>query len=197
MSRKTSHRSMRRIWIVLFYALFFLSCSRSVEAQSESESDSVPAVQEPQFVLYPDSARPGEPITVGYCDNFEDKGTKNQSLYAALIGSGGKRLARAAFFNLNREADEMELKAALLSVPSTAVHGNAVIRIESGGQIIQELPFTIHPREFSFETIVLNQENTDLRTVVDPKKPPNRNSSGQSFPEPEQKSIREINLFSQ
>jgi murein DD-endopeptidase MepM/ murein hydrolase activator NlpD len=61
--------------------------------------------------------------------------------------------------------------AAVLAIPATAAPGNAVIRVENtDGTIIRDLPFKIEGREFISETISLNQENTDIRTVPDPQK---------------------------
>jgi murein DD-endopeptidase MepM/ murein hydrolase activator NlpD len=48
--------------------------------------------------------------------------------------------------------------------------GERTIRVENSGGIIRELPFIIEEREFIAETIDLNQENTDIRTVPDPQK---------------------------
>ena len=156
-----------------------MSCSRSVEAQPSR--DSTPAVQQetqtietrfagPRFVLSPDSVRPGEPITVAYSGSFEEKGAATGNPQAVLLNTEGKRITKAAFFSLPREEGEMELKAAVLAIPSTAASGDATILIESGNLLIHLLPLTIHPREFPSETIPLNQANTDLRTVPDPQK---------------------------
>jgi len=164
--------------IVFFSLLFLLGCSRSIEAQPGPDpvtaATEPPVIEklfkEPGFVLIPDSVRPGEPVTVAYTDNFEAKGTEARNLQAVLLNPEGKRIARAAFFNLKREDGEPEIKAAVLGIPSTAAFGNAIIRIESGNLVIHDIPFTIHPREFHSETIPLNQANTDLRTVPDPRK---------------------------
>jgi len=124
-------------------------------------------VQGPRFALCPPDARPGEPVTVAYSDSF---GAPEAGFQAVLLDSKGRRLEKAAFFNLPREEGEQELKAAILAIPTTAASGNAVIRIESSGAVIHELPFVIDKREFLSETIPLNQENTDLRTKPDPQK---------------------------
>jgi murein DD-endopeptidase MepM/ murein hydrolase activator NlpD len=125
------------------------------------------AFQGPRFALIPASARPGEPVTVAYSDNFETRRAGN--LRAALLNAEGKRLARAAFFDLPRE-DEAPVKAAILAIPSTAAFGNVTIRIESGDDAIRNLPFTIESRDFPSETVALNQANTNIRTVPDPQK---------------------------
>jgi len=114
-----------------------------------------------RFAVIPESARPGEPVTVA----FSGETGSTARLQAVLLDSRGRRLSTARFFTL-----EGEIRAAILAVPSTALIGNAAIRIEAGSEIVRDLPFTIERREFPSETIALNQENTDLRTVEDPQK---------------------------
>ena len=121
---------------------------------------------EPYFVLIPERARPGEPVTIAYGDNFA--GRRFGYLQAVLIDSRERRITKAAFFYLPTE--DGEIMAAILAIPSTALAGNAVIRIESGDGILKDLPYIIESREFVSETIPLNQQNTDLRTVPDPQK---------------------------
>ncbi|MDR0496952.1 MAG: M23 family metallopeptidase [Treponema sp.] len=120
-----------------------------------------------RFAIFPASAQPGDPVTVGYNDNFAGTG-----LQAVLLDSRGRRLSRATFFSLPDEDPAVSggIKVAVLAIPSTAIFGNAIIRVESGDSLIRDLPFTIESREFHSETVHLNQENTDLRTVPDPQK---------------------------
>ena len=123
-------------------------------------------ITEPGFVVIPSSARPGEPVTVAF-NGAADPAARFQTV---LFDSRGRRLTTARFFSL-----EGEIRAAIFAIPSTALAGNATIRIEalansSGAETIRELPFTIDGREFPAETIALNQANTDLRTVEDPQK---------------------------
>jgi len=125
---------------------------------------------ERRFAVIPESARPGEPVAVAYGG---ETGSAAR-LQAALLDSRGRRLSTARFFSLQGENGAAAL-AAILAIPSTALVGNAAIRIEAvagngGTEIISDLPFTIDRREFPSETIALNQENTDLRTVEDPQK---------------------------
>jgi murein DD-endopeptidase MepM/ murein hydrolase activator NlpD len=125
-------------------------------------------VQGPRYAVIPKNASPGEPVTIGYSDNF---GARNvRGLQAVLVDSRGRRLSKAAFFNLPQDEGEQELKAAILAIPDTALAGNATIRIEAADGIIKDLAFTIDRREFISETIRLNQTNTDIRTVPDPQK---------------------------
>ena len=164
---------------VPFFLLFFLLCfiflyptnAGAQESLPAGQADTaVPAPEAPRFALSPDEARPGEPVTIGYSDNFENREAAFQDLHAVLLDSGGKRLEKAAFFNLPRDEGEQELKAAILAIPSTAASGNAVIRIESAAGIICDLPFVIDSRKFLSETIPLDQGNTDLRTKPDAQK---------------------------
>ena len=171
--------------------LLLLSCSRGVEAAPSQEvtaAHEAAAAQEalalneagasqeaaspiagPRYALIPSNARPGEPVTVA-CSGGGFSSAGEGVLWAALLDSRGRRLSRAAFFSLSGQEGEEELRAAVLAVPSTAAAGNAVIRIEAGGGTVRELPFIIDSREFRSETVQLNQGNTDLRTVPDPKK---------------------------
>ena len=120
----------------------------------------------PCFVLIPERARPGEPVTIVFGDNFAGKQLRNPE--AVLLDSRERRITKAAFFNLPTE--DGELMAAILAIPTTALTGNAAIRIETRDGVLKDLPFIIESREFISETIPLNQENTDLRTVPDPQK---------------------------
>ena len=157
--------SLAKIVFILFLLCFPLSVPSGIWAQGSTQPEL--RLVEPRFVLIPASARPGETVTVAYSANFRNSPT---GLQAVLVDSGGKRLTKSAFFGLQAEEGEPELKTAILAIPSTAAFGNAVVRIESGDGIIRDLPYVITSRDFFTETISLNQENTDLRTVPDPKK---------------------------
>ena len=143
------------------------------------ESAPVTPVDELKFVVIPPSARPGEPVTVACAREFAGDSAASGNLQAVLLDSRGRRLTKAAFFSLPGEvpgetsgdmSQALSLKAAIMAVPSTALIGDASIRIESADGILNELPFVIDEREFRSETIPLNQANTDLRTVPDPQK---------------------------
>jgi murein DD-endopeptidase MepM/ murein hydrolase activator NlpD len=60
--------------------------------------------------------------------------------------------------------------AAVLTVPSTARPGLAVIRIEGSPETTAEIPLTIAGRDFVSEEIELNQTLTDIRAAPDPQK---------------------------
>jgi murein DD-endopeptidase MepM/ murein hydrolase activator NlpD len=137
----------------------------AVEIVQGDFSEETALIAKPRFAIIPAGARPGEPVAVGFSDVPGNQGERK--FQAVLLDPRGRRLAKAAFFDL---PGEEKLKAAVLAIPSTALIGNAFIRIESGDDTIQELPFTIENREFRSETIPLNQVNTDLRTQPDPQK---------------------------
>ena len=145
------------------------SISTGIETGEESALEdhyNVP-LTEARFAVIPANARPGEPITVAYSGNADPAAR----LQAVLLDPRGRRIANAPFFSLEVEPGTVVL-AAILAVPSTALAGNATIRIETRAEMetINDLPFTIDRRDFPSETISLNQENTDLRTVEDPQK---------------------------
>jgi murein DD-endopeptidase MepM/ murein hydrolase activator NlpD len=120
--------------------------------------------EEPVFAVIPPAARPGEPVTIAWSDKSK---SGIQTFYAELLDSRERQLTKSSFFDLD---EEQGIKAAILAVPSTARIGDALVRIESEGGTIRDLPFVIENREFQSETIPLNQANTDLRTVPDPQK---------------------------
>jgi len=134
------------------------------EQAAEEITVSFSIEEEPIFAVIPPAARPGEPVTIAWSDKFKS-GT--QTFYAELLDSRERRLAKSSFFDLD---EEQGIKAAILAIPSTARIGDALVRIESEGGTIRDLPFIIENRVFQSETIPLNQANTDLRTVPDPQK---------------------------
>ncbi|MCL2319446.1 MAG: M23 family metallopeptidase [Treponema sp.] len=167
----TPHSPLPFFLIVLLLLAFSFIVPLAAGAQESTQAGNAEAaVQKPAFALCPENARPGDPVTVGYSDAFGTQGAVPKGLQAVLVDSKGKRLVKAAFFSMPREEGEQELKAAVLAIPSTAVPGNAVIRIESQDGIIRDLPFVIDKRDFFSETIPLDQGNTDLRTKPDPQK---------------------------
>jgi murein DD-endopeptidase MepM/ murein hydrolase activator NlpD len=60
--------------------------------------------------------------------------------------------------------------AAVLTVPSTARPGEALIRIEGHLGILEEIPFYIADRSFGSETIELNPVLTGIRTDPSPER---------------------------
>jgi hypothetical protein len=122
----------------------------------------------PRFAVIPPSARPGEPVTIAYSDDFSGPGSRD--FQAVLLDSQGKRVIKAPFFSLARDAGEQDVVAAILGVPSGADPGPCFVRIEAAGRTIQDLPLLVEKRDFVFETIPLNEDNTDIRLRPDPLK---------------------------
>jgi murein DD-endopeptidase MepM/ murein hydrolase activator NlpD len=123
----------------------------------------VHTVQAHKIVLLPPNPRLGEPVTVG----VRIEGAIPQTVRAVLINASGQRFMAANLFDLGPAPG---IKAAVLSVPSTAKPGPAKLVIEAGGQVIGEMPFTIVDRVFVSEEIALDERNTDIRTTPDPQK---------------------------
>jgi murein DD-endopeptidase MepM/ murein hydrolase activator NlpD len=112
----------------------------------------------PRAVLIPENPRPGEPVTLGLLPG--GGGTR-----AALLNAQGP-LSRAAFFAPRADSP---LRIALLTIPSTAAPGPALIRVEGLPEELT-IPLTIGERDFASEEIALNQALTTLRTAPDPQK---------------------------
>jgi murein DD-endopeptidase MepM/ murein hydrolase activator NlpD len=140
-----------------------------VSSQTLPDESPAEVQKAPRFALLPGgSIRPGEPVTLGYSDDFREK--ESRDFQALLLDSGGKRLGKAPFFSLGTDEDGWELKAAVLAVPSTARIGPALVRIEGTDGIVKELPLVIESRDFVSEVIPFDQSNTDIMTKPDPQK---------------------------
>jgi murein DD-endopeptidase MepM/ murein hydrolase activator NlpD len=146
---------INKIYFQFIFFLFFFSII-TLNAQT-------PAFR---HAVIPENPQPGEPVTIALTPAV---GAKS----AALI-LGGKRLARAAFFPIPAEAavipDEQVFMLAVLTVPSTAKPGKAVIAIETAGGVAGEIPITIAEREFVAEEIALITAFTGIRPAPDPQK---------------------------
>jgi murein DD-endopeptidase MepM/ murein hydrolase activator NlpD len=113
----------------------------------------------------PENPRPGDPVTVWL---VPPAGTIRS---AALFTAGGRRLSAGVFFTVYQAAKGQPLMAALLTVPSTAESGEAVIKLEdTNREASGEIPLVIAERSFVSEVIELNQTLTNIRTVPDPQK---------------------------
>jgi murein DD-endopeptidase MepM/ murein hydrolase activator NlpD len=115
-----------------------------------------------RYAVVPENPGPGEPVSVG-----ANAGAGARS--AALVVDG-KRLARAAFFQVPAEDGKQPFAAAVLTVPSTAKPGKAAIIVEGSAGVLSEIALDIAEREFVSETVELNAALTGLRTEPDPKK---------------------------
>jgi hypothetical protein len=142
-----------------------------VALSQEAVPEEAPAeVQKaPRFALLPvGGIRPGDPLTIGYSDDFQK--AAHEDFQAILLDSRGKNLGKAPFFSLGTDGEGREIKAAVLGVPSTAVSGPAVIRIEGAAGTVKDLPLIIEKRDFVSEVLLLDAANTEIRTKPDPQK---------------------------
>jgi len=114
-----------------------------------------------------DTLRPGEPFVVAAAGAGIPQG--NPRMQAVLI-MGDKQLNKAVFFSLDAVSRRGPVYAAIMAVPSTANFGNALLRIEAGGKVLQTLPLTIEERRFKTETIEITQGMSDILSSQDPEK---------------------------
>jgi len=128
--------------------LFFLAFTFSLHATSV------------RHTVIPENPRPGEPVTIGISDAAGAR-------YAVLVVNG-RRLAKAAFFTV--PADERPFMAAVLSIPSTARQGAAIISIEGDKGVIREIAITIAERVFPSEEIHLTPQLSSLRADPNPQR---------------------------
>ena len=149
----------------------------SAEPEPDGEDESVPVFTPPpeeralfRMAALPGSLRPGEPVTVGLALPPDTGPGESPPAYAVLVNAQGRRLSRAAFFALPGGPAEPAVLTAVLAVPSTFRPGTAFIRTDPSIEGLEDIPLTVTDREFVFEIIDLNEENTDLRTAEDPQK---------------------------
>jgi murein DD-endopeptidase MepM/ murein hydrolase activator NlpD len=113
---------------------------------------------------------PGEPFAVALALPPEPGPDPAAPVWALLLDSAGRHLARAAFFSVDGGGTAVVM-AALLAVPSTAASGPAAIRIEGPLPLaVADMPVTVGEREFAAETIDLDARNTAIRTRPDTRK---------------------------
>ena len=113
--------------------------------------------------------RPGEPFVVAAVGAGIPGSTGNVRMQAVLFKED-KQLNRGTFFNLDAVSRRGPVSTAIMAVPSTADPGQAVLRIEAGGKVLQTLELTIERRAFSTETITLTNAMSDILTTPDPEK---------------------------
>ncbi|MDR0730641.1 MAG: M23 family metallopeptidase [Treponema sp.] len=123
-----------------------------------------------RYAVIPESLRPGEPITVAIGGAGALQGGFPHGEIRATLTTAQGRLCRAYFFNCPSQGEEGGFMAALLGVPTSARPGPARVLIENPSGRLAELSFNIEPRDFIAETIELDQANTELRTLQDPRK---------------------------
>ena len=112
------------------------------------------------YTVIPDNPRPGEPVTIGA--SAEEK--------EARLFVDGRQLARTKFFSVPADGGNRGFYAAVLTIPSTARPGSAIISLYNQWDIAYEIPITITPRNFVSEVIELNPANTGIRTDPNPQR---------------------------
>jgi len=113
-----------------------------------------------RFTVIPDNPRPGEPVTIGVSTNEKE----------ARLFADGRQLARTKFFAVHDAGENGIFYAAVLTIPSTARPGGAVINLYNEWDAIYEISITIAPRSFVSEVIELNPVNTGIRTDPNPQR---------------------------
>jgi hypothetical protein len=114
------------------------------------------------YAVIPENPRPGEPVTV----SVDAAGGVRQ----AVLIVDGKRLSRAFFFPVPVGEGKLNFMAAVLTIPSTAQPGTALISVESQTGILSEIPVNIAGRDFVSEVIELDPVLTGIRVDPDPQK---------------------------
>ena len=109
-----------------------------------------------RHTVIPDSPRPGDSVTIGI----------NVPIKEALLFVNGRQAAKAAGFFVPADGRQADFTAAILTIPSTAASGNAIIRLNNQSGTLIEIPIIIAEREFRSETIRLTPSLTSL--VADP-----------------------------
>ncbi|MDR0623578.1 MAG: M23 family metallopeptidase, partial [Treponema sp.] len=146
------------------FLLFAPGSAGGEGTQAPGEQSRPDEASRPRFALIPENPRPGEPVTLGFFPAGGEPKT------ASLLDGRGRRLSRSSFFAAPIDYQGRPLMAAVLTVPSTARPGLAVIRIEGSPETTAEIPLTIAGRDFVSEEIELNQTLTDIRAAPDPQK---------------------------
>jgi len=113
-----------------------------------------------RYTVIPDNPRPGEPVTIGVSTNEKE----------ARLFVNGRQLARSRFFSVPASDENACFFAAVLTIPSTARPGEAVINLYNEWDAVYEIAITIAPRSFVSEVIELNPVNTGIRTDPNPQR---------------------------
>jgi len=122
------------------------------------------------IAVIPDNPKPGEPITIGT--------RAGSGAVTAVLVVDGRRLSRGVFFPVPSETDESgnrtrPFRAAILTIPSTARPGSAVIVLEGNGgaaDAVGSITINIAGRDFLSETIRLNNALTRILTEPNPQR---------------------------
>jgi len=113
-----------------------------------------------RYTVIPDNPRPGEPVTIG----------ASVSEREARLFVDRQQLARSRFFHVPASDGNQGFYAAVITIPSTARPGSAIISLYNEWDLIYEIPITIAPRNFVSEVIELDPVNTGIRTDPNPQR---------------------------
>jgi murein DD-endopeptidase MepM/ murein hydrolase activator NlpD len=170
--------SPRRLPLLLFLCLVLAGCGSAQTLQS-ALADAAPeapswTAAEIRAAVFPDTVRPGEPFVAAVAVPSAAAATAAANAAARpraeFISPKGNRIAGADAFVLESAGAGGTVWAAVMAVPSTSAWGAAVVRITGIGGAAIELPFTVSPREFSTENLVLTGAMSDILTKPDPEK---------------------------
>ena len=133
--------------------------TRPNQEEAKPELATVPEIPpEPprlRHAAIPENPSPGYPVAVGVNRGF--------GVDAAVLMKGGKKLGRATFFPIAGEGGKAPFDATLITIPSTAGSGPAIIVLEADGKPVAEIPIEVAQREFRSETIRLNQQMAGIQ----------------------------------
>jgi len=140
--------------------------TRSGREEAKPEAEAVPEIPpEPPVLRHaaiPENPSPGYPVTVGVTRGF--------GVDAAVLTMGGKKLGRATFFTIAGDGENAVFDATLITIPSTAGSGPAVIVLEAGGEPVAEIPIEVAQREFRSETIRVNPQMAGIQADNSPER---------------------------
>jgi len=172
----------KRALFFLFVCFLFLACVKQ------------PVYAQVKYVVIPEAPRPGDPLTVSI--NTEAKeavllvnGKQAAKARCFLIpgetititlpqpepepqprrGRNSRQAAQPAPAPV-QVIKQPDVWTAVLAVPSTITGENAVIRLNNGNALVQEITITLAPREFRSETIKLTPALTSLVSDPNPQR---------------------------
>jgi murein DD-endopeptidase MepM/ murein hydrolase activator NlpD len=111
--------------------------------------------------------KPGEPFVVAAAGKGIPEGSAGMR---AVLVKGDKVLNRGAFFSYDAVSSRGPVSAAIMAVPTTVEAGQALIRVEAGGKVLQTIDLTIEARTFASESFAITGAMTDILTKPDPEK---------------------------
>ncbi|MCL2192274.1 MAG: M23 family metallopeptidase [Treponema sp.] len=159
----TANRPLFALTVFLF--MFVATGCRATPERAqvpEAQVEEEPRPLYMRYVVMPENPRPGYPMTIGVRYGLGVE-------YASLM-VGDRRLGRATFFQVSSEDGDTSFSATLLTVPTTINVDQAVIVLETSDGPAAEIPLKIAPREFTSETIQLNQAMANIQADISPER---------------------------